>query len=83
MCGRLCGADSAENRPAKPLDNRVISAVRVALAAIALLLDVVHVAIGRQLPVAADNTAARECGEAEESNKVTHECPLSLLALQQ
>src|SRR5215216_626801 len=78
--GWLCGAHSAENRSANSLGNRVIPAVGVALAAVALLLDVVHDAIGRQLAITADYAAAGERGEAEESNKVTHRF-LSVCAL--
>src|SRR5436190_22618338 len=76
LSGRLCGANSAENQSADPLGNRVIPAVRVTLAAVALLLNVVHVAIGRELPVAAHDAAACQRCESEESNKVTHTVPL-------
>ena len=75
VCG-LRGADGAEDRRAKPLGNRVIPTVRMAFAAVALFLDVVHVAIRRQFPVAADDAAAGERREAEEPNKVTHDVPL-------
>jgi hypothetical protein len=54
----------------------MIAAVRMTLAAVALFLDVVHIAVGRELPVTANDAAAGERGEPEEPNKTTHDDPL-------
>jgi hypothetical protein len=51
----------------------VITPVRVAFAVVALLLNVVHIAVGRQFPIPAHDAAAGESSEAEESYNVTHD----------
>src|SRR3954469_5869330 len=51
--------------------NRVVAAMAVATAALALFLDVGQLTAGRHFAIAADNAAACEIGEAEEANE-TH-----------
>jgi hypothetical protein len=65
-------ADCAEDRWREPFRNRVIAAVQMALAPAAFLLHVVHIAVGRQLQIPADDAAARERGETEKSDKTAH-----------
>ena len=52
--------------------NRVVAAMAVASAGVALLFDVVHFAARRHLAVLADDTAAREGRETEKPNETHH-----------
>src|SRR5437870_3064684 len=48
----------------------------MAVAGAAFFLHIVHIAVGRELAIAADDAAAGERGEPEESNKTAHDDPL-------
>ena len=53
--------------------NRMVPAMSVAAAALALFLDVAHFAAGRHLTIAADDAATREGAETEKSHEA-HWC---------
>src|SRR5438874_1081814 len=48
----------------------------MAVARLAFFLHVVHIAVGRELAIAANDAAAGKRGEPEESNKTAHDDPL-------
>src|SRR5688500_11419296 len=71
--GRLgrFGGQRAERTPRRR--QRVVAAVRVMLARGALLLDIRHLAVGRDLAVVAGYTTTGERRKAKESNQTHHE----------